>query len=245
MLTAYEYGLAKTLDQAGIDIVLVGDSLGNVFCGYENPLPVTIEDMIYHTQAVKRGISNAMVVSDLPFLSYQVSPEQARESAGRLVKEGGAEAVKAEINPAQMSHIQAIIDMGIPVMAHIGFTPQSIHQLGGYKVQGRSEKDALALIDLAHELADMGVFAVLLEMVPLKVSQTITKELGVPTIGIGAGPHCDGQVLVTQDLLGIESGFQPKFVKQYAELGKIMSGAISQFKNEVEKSKFPTERHSF
>ncbi|RAP34343.1 3-methyl-2-oxobutanoate hydroxymethyltransferase [Candidatus Marinamargulisbacteria bacterium SCGC AG-439-L15] len=245
MLTAYDYPTAQYIDQAGIDMILVGDSLGNVFSGHENTLPVTLEDIIYHTKAVKRGVQNSLIIADMPFMSYHISKEQAKENAGRLVKEGGCGAVKAEINVSQLSHIEAIIQTGIPVMAHIGFTPHAIHQIGGYKVQGKNEEDAQVLIEFAEALESIGVFAITLEMVPQTVAKEITEILKIPTIGIGAGPDCDGQVLVTNDLLGHQSNVSPKFVKPYANLGETIQTALETFKQEVSEGEFPDETHSY
>ena len=245
MLTAYDYPIAKLLDESGIDIAFVGDSVGNVVLGYPDTLQVTLEEMIHHSKAVSRAVQHSMVLVDLPFLSYQISEEQAKTSAGRLVKEGGAEAVKVEVNPHQLDYVDAIIKMGIPVMGHIGFTPQSVHQLGGYKVQGKTEEDAKQLLELAMQLEEMGCFSILLEMVPTEVSKAIQLACKVPVIGIGAGPYCDGQVLVTHDLLGFSGSFSPRFVKQYAQLGQDISDAFRAFKLDVESGDFPKEEHGY
>jgi 3-methyl-2-oxobutanoate hydroxymethyltransferase len=245
VLTAYDYLMAQYVDQAGIDIVLVGDSLGNVFAGQENTLSVTMDHMVYHTSAVVRACKHAMVIADMPFLSYQVSQAQAKENAGRLLKEAGAQAVKIEINEAMLDTVKAILDMGVAVMGHVGFTPQSVHQLGGYKVQGRSEKDVDRMLKLTKKIEEIGCFSVVLEMVPKNVAQKITQQLAIPTIGIGAGKECDGQVLVTQDLLGMNNGFTPKFVKKYAQLSDTISDAIGQYKNDVENGDFPNDEFSF
>ena len=242
MLTAYDVMTAQIVSEAGVDIVLVGDSLGNVFCGHETTLPVTLEDIIYHTKAVVRGNLDAFIVADMPFLSYQLSAMQAKENAGRLVKEGGAHGVKLEVGRHQLDHVEAILGMGIPVMAHLGFTPQSVHQLGGYRVQGRDETQIKEMLSLAQLLEEQGCFAILLEMVPSSVAEEISQQISIPTIGIGAGPGCDGQVLVTQDLWGMSQN-PPRFVKQYAGLRTEMSKAVSAYIKEVEGAQFPTQDH--
>jgi 3-methyl-2-oxobutanoate hydroxymethyltransferase len=245
MLTAYEYTMASLLNTAEIDIILVGDSLGNLFSGYQTTLPVTLDEMIYHSKAVAKAASYSMVLTDLPFMSYQVSPTQACESAGRLVKEGFAEAVKMEVNPAQLDHVKAVIDTGIPVMAHIGFTPQQVHQLGGYKIQGKTDEAKEALLSLATQLQAMGVFSILMEMVPASLSKTLHQSLEIPTIGIGAGPHCDGQVLVTHDLLGLTQGKTPKFVRQYKNLAQETISAIQAYQSDIQNKTFPNDKESF
>lgn len=245
MLTAYDYSTAKLIDEAGINAILVGDSLGNVCLGYENTLSVTMEDMIHHTAAVSRGCENALLVSDLPFMSYQASVYDAVKNAGRLVKEGHAHAVKLEGGKDFAPHIEAIAKASIPVMAHIGLTPQSVNALGGFKVQGKSLEAARKLIDDALALEAAGAFAVLMECVPARLAQIITGKLSVPTIGIGAGAGCDGQVLVYQDMLAMYSGFLPKFVKKYAGVGDIMKEAFKSYKDEVSKGVFPGEENTF
>lgn len=245
MLTAYDFTTASLLDQAGIDMLLVGDSVGNVFGGKSDTLSVTLEEIIYHSTCVSRGSKHSMVVADLPFMSYQVSSEQARESAGRLIKEGHAHAVKAEVSPAQVDLVKAMIDCGIPVMGHIGFTPQHIHQLGGYKIQGKTTEAAEGLLALATTLESIGCFSVLLEMVPAELAKNITDALEIPTIGIGAGPYCDGQVLVTQDLLGLNLGTAPKFVKQYANLADATLSAVKAYVTDVSERKYPDQAHSY
>ncbi|MFC1517516.1 3-methyl-2-oxobutanoate hydroxymethyltransferase [Candidatus Margulisiibacteriota bacterium] len=242
MLTAYDYPTAKLVDKAGIDVVLVGDSLGNVILGYKDTLPVTVEDMLHHTKAVAKGVENALVVADMPFMSYQVSLEDTIKNAGKLVKEGKAQAIKLEGTAPKT--IEAIKEIGIPVMGHIGFTPQSVNELGGYKIQGKDKEAADKLIEQAKKLETAGVFAIVLEMVPAKLAKEITKELNIPTIGIGAGPDCDGQVLVLNDLLGLTEK-PPKFVKKYADLNKSISAALTSFKTEVEKGTYPSSKHSF
>lgn len=242
MLTAYDYPSAKLVDKAGIDIVLIGDSLGNTVLGYNDTLPVTVEDMLHHTKAVTRGVENALVVADMPFMSFQVSVEETIKNVGKLVKVGQAQAVKLE--GTALKTIEAIKEIGIPVMGHIGFTPQSVNELGGYKIQGKDKAAADKLKEQAKLLKDAGVFAIVLEMVPAKLAKEITKDLSIPTIGIGAGPDCDGQVLVLNDLLGLTEK-PPKFVKKYADLNKTITSALAKFKTEVEKGTYPTSKHSF
>lgn len=244
-LTAYDYSFAKIIDNCGIDIVLVGDTLGMVICGYENTLPVKMDDMVYHTRAVKQGIKNALLVADMPFMSYHVSIEEAIKNAGRLVKEGGAEAVKLEGGVVMMETIEAIIDIGIPVISHIGLTPQYKNMLGGYKVQGKTPSEYQNLIEDANAVEEAGAFAVVLEGIPSEVAKKITKKLIIPTIGIGAGQFCDGQIMVSYDILGLSGDFSPKFVKKYAKGEKIFSDAIRVFADEVRNVKFPTDGHSY
>lgn len=245
MLTAYDFSMAKFLDDAQIDMLLVGDSLGNVILGYDSTLPVTMEDMIHHGKAVCRGAKRAMVVVDMPFMSYQVSTEQAIANAGRIMKETGAQAVKLEGGREFANAVKGIVAAGIPVVGHLGLTPQSVHSLGGFKVQGKEEKGAQKLLDDAKILEESGAFAVVLECVPDLLAQKVTQEIGIPTIGIGAGVHCDGQVLVINDLLGLYPGFAPKFVKQYASLHLEVAQAVSGYKKEVEERAFPAAEHSF
>lgn len=245
MLTAYDYSMAKIIDESGVHGILIGDSLGMVVKGEEDTLSVTMEEVIYHTKAVKRGAKNALVVSDMPFLSYQVSIEQAVLNAGRLVKEGGASAVKLEGGANVAAQVKAIVDAQIPVMGHIGLTPQSVNAFGGFKVQGKSEAAAKQLIEDAVLLEKAGAFSIVLEGIPEKVAELITKAVSIPTIGIGAGKYCDGQILVYQDMLGMFSDFVPKFVKQYANLGTIMKEAIGSYVNEVQEGVFPEEKHTF
>ena len=230
MLTAYDYSTAKLMDEAGIDMILVGDSLGNVILGYEDTISVTMEDMIHHGAAVSRGVKETMVVVDMPFMSYQISVEEAVTNAGRLMKEGRANAVKLEGGKSVCPQIKAITQAGIPVVAHLGLTPQSINALGGYKVQGKSEDAAKKLLEDALAVQEAGAFALVLECVPTKLASLITKKLTIPTIGIGAGNECDGQVLVYQDMLGMFSDYVPKFVKQFAQVGEIMKKAFSDYK---------------
>ncbi len=245
MLTAYDYSMAALLDQVGIDILLVGDSLGMVVLGYETTLPVTMEEMLHHTRAVSRSVRRAMVVGDMPFMSYQISAEQALENAGRFLKEANAHAVKLEGGQEIADTVKKIVESGIPVMGHLGLTPQSIHQLGGYGVQGKESKAARKMIQDAKALEAAGIFSLVLECVPTALAKVITEEISVPTIGIGAGIHCDGQVLVTHDLLGLFEKFIPKFVKRYAELNKPVKEAVRQFIEEVQTGKFPGVEHSF
>lgn len=244
-LTAYDYSFARILDQAGIDILLVGDSLGCVFQGQANTLPVTMDEMIYHTRAVARGRKRALVVGDMPFLSYQVSQEQAIKNAGRLLQEGGAEAVKLEGGLTIQATIAAIVKIGIPVMGHVGLTPQSVHRFGGYKIQGKSKEQREAIMGDALAVEEAGAFAVVLEGIPLELAREISERLAIPTIGIGAGPHCDGQVLVIHDMLGLFDDFTPKFVKRYADIKAVVTGAVKGFISEVCERKFPDEEHSF
>ncbi len=245
MLTAYDYTTAKLVDEAGIDSILVGDSLGNTMLGYEDTLSVTMEDMIHHGAAVARGAKNALVVIDMPFMSYQVSVEEAVRNAGRLMKEGRAGAVKLEGGESVCPQIKAIVDAGIPVVAHLGLTPQSINAFGGFRVQGKTEAAAKKLIEDAHKVQEAGAFALTLEAVPSKLATLITKQLAIPTIGIGAGNGCDGQVLVNQDMLGTFSDFTPKFVKRYANVGEIMKEAYKAYIADVQSGAFPAAENEY
>lgn len=245
MLTAYDYSTAKLMDEAGINSILVGDSLGNVVLGYEDTISVTMEDMIHHTRAVSKGAKNALVIADMPFMSYQTSVYDAVVNAGRLMKEGRANAVKLEGGTEVAPQIKAIVDAGIPICAHIGLTPQSINRLGGNKVQGKSEAAAKKLLADALAIQEAGAFSVVIEAVPKKLAELITNKLDIPTIGIGAGNGCDGQVLVYQDMLGMFSDFTPKFVKKYASLGEIMTAAFRQYDEEVKNTSFPSEEHTY
>jgi 3-methyl-2-oxobutanoate hydroxymethyltransferase len=244
MLTAYDYTFANIMDNVGIDSILVGDSVGNVMLGYPNTIPVTVDEMIHHTKAVSKGTKNALLVIDMPFMSYQESIEQARRNAGRMIKESGAEAVKLEGGVKMKDVIRALVDIEIPVMGHIGLTPQSIHRMGSYKVQGKGE-EAEALIKDAKAVEEAGAFSVVLECVPRKLAKEITDMLSIPTIGIGAGPDCDGQVLVIHDLLGLFGEFRPKFVKSYLNIRQEMETAIKSFIEEVKEGVFPDDTHSF
>ncbi len=245
MLTAYDYSMAKIIDESLVNGILIGDSLGMVIKGEEDTLSVTIDEVIYHTKAVKKGAKNALIVSDMPFLSYHVSVEQAVSNAGRLVKEGGANAVKLEGGSNIIEQIRAIVNAQIPVMGHLGLTPQSINAFGGFKVQGKSEIAAKKLIEDAILLEKAGAFSIVLEGIPEKVAELITNSISIPTIGIGAGRNCDGQILVYQDMLGMFNDFTPKFVKQYANIGTIMREAIGSYVKEVQEGAFPEEKHTF
>lgn len=245
MLTAYDYTTAKIMDESGVNAILIGDSLGMVMLGYENTLPVTMEDMIHHTAAVSRGAENAFIVADMPFMSYQVSVQKAVINAGRLIKEGGANAVKLEGGAEVCEQIKAIVNASIPVVAHLGLTPQSVNAFGGFKVQGKSLDKARKLIDDALKIQEAGACAVVLEGIPAKLADIITKKLFIPTIGIGAGNGCDGQVLVYQDMLGLTTGHTPKFVKRFAEAGAVMRQGITDYINETKAGSFPAQEHTY
>jgi len=245
MLTAYDYPFARIVDEAGVDAILVGDSLGMVVQGLENTLPVTMDEMIYHTKMVTRAVKNAMVLGDMPFMSYQTGISEAVKNAGRFLKEAGASAVKIEGGAEIAEHIRALTKSDIPVMAHIGLTPQSVHRMGGYKVQGKTEAAAKKLVEEAHIVEDAGAFSLLLEAIPMGLAKKITEELSIPTIGIGAGPHCDGQILVLHDVIGLFERFVPKFVKQYANLKEDALNAIKTYREEIEKGIFPSKDQSF
>jgi 3-methyl-2-oxobutanoate hydroxymethyltransferase len=246
MLTAYDWPTALLLDRAGIDVLLVGDSVGNNILGYESTIPVTMEEMIHHTKAVRRGVKRALLIGDMPFLSYQVSAEQALANAGRFLKEGGADAVKLEGGAEMADIINLLVWRGIPVMGHIGLTPQRAAQLGGLKVQGRDEETAQKLLNDAKILEEAGVFSLVLEAVPWALAKLITERLKIPTIGIGAGPYCDGQVLVVTDMIGLSLGISPKFSKRYTNVAAEIERAAKEFISEVKSGKFPTiEEHSF
>lgn len=245
MLTAYDYSTAKLMDEAGINAILVGDSLGNVVLGYEDTLSVTMEDMIHHGAAVARGAKNAMVVVDMPFMSYQASVYDAVVNAGRLMKEGRASAVKLEGGKEVCPQVKAVTEAGIPVMGHLGLTPQSINALGGHRVQGKTQQAAQKLLDDARALQEAGAFAVVLECVPERLADKVTKELEIPTIGIGAGAGCDGQVLVYQDMLGMFSDFTPKFVKKFANVGQVMKEAFKSYIDEMQQGSFPSQEHCY
>lgn len=245
MLTAYDFSMAKLLDEAGVDMLLVGDSLGNVILGYDSTLPVTMEDMLHHVKAVSRGTKHAMVVADMPFMSYQVSQHEAVRNAGRLLQEGGAQAVKLEGGNDMADTVKAIVKAGIPVVGHLGLTPQSINQLGGFKVQGRDEQAAQTLLDDARALEAAGAFALVLECIPDRLAKKVSAAIAIPTIGIGAGSACDGQVLVIHDLIGMYSGFTPKFVKKYADLHQAIRAAVQTYIKEVQERQFPSPEYSF
>lgn len=245
MLTAYDYSTAKLMDESGINMLLVGDSLGMVMLGYEDTISVTMEDMIHHTAAVSRGAKNSLVVGDMPFMSYQASIFDAVTNAGRLMKEGRCNAVKLEGGASVCPQIKAITESSIPVMAHIGLTPQSINAFGGFKVQGKSEEAAKKLLEEAKAVEEAGAFAVVLECVPAKLAAFISEKISIPTIGIGAGAGCDGQVLVYQDMLALFSDFKPKFVKHFADVGSLMKEGFKAYIKEVKEGTFPAEEHTF
>lgn len=245
MITAYDYPTGLIADEAGMDAILVGDSVAMVVHGLENTLPVTMDEMVYHTKMVSRAARSAMVIGDMPFMSYQVSISEAVRNAGRFLKEAGASAVKLEGGSEIKEQIIAMTKADIPVMAHIGLTPQSIHKMGGYKVQGRTEETAEKLLEEAHIVEEAGAFSIILEAIPATLAKRITEELSIPTIGIGAGPWCDGQVLVMHDVIGMFDRFVPKFVKRYASLKEEAVKALRLYKDEVEKGIFPSEEHSF
>ncbi|MBM14733.1 MAG: 3-methyl-2-oxobutanoate hydroxymethyltransferase [Nitrospina sp.] len=244
-LTAYDYNFAKLLDRTSIDILLVGDSLGMVSQGNANTLSVTLEDIVYHTRCVNKGVQRALVVADMPFMSYQVSVESAVTNAGILIQQGGAAAVKLEGGGRIISQVNAIIKAGIPVMGHVGLTPQSVHQFGGYKIQGKTFLDSKQIKQDAKDLQKAGVFALVLEGIPEELAAEITIDLEIPTIGIGAGSKCDGQILVTHDLLGLNPDFAPKFVKRYAYLSDVIQNSVKDFINEVQNETFPGSEHTY
>lgn len=244
MLTAYDYATASLIDQAGIPMILVGDSLGMVVLGYESTIPVTIEEMLHHTKAVVKGAKNAMVVGDMPFMTYHTTTSDAVYNAGRFLKEAGAQAVKLEGGENMAEVVRKVVSTGIPVMGHIGLTPQAIHQLGGFKVQGKSLEAAERLIKDAIALEEAGVFSIVLEAIPTPVARIITSKVKVPTIGIGAGPYCDGQVQVISDLLGLYTDFVPKHAKRYAKLFEVIKKATEEYISEVKAGTFPTEKES-
>lgn len=245
MLTAYDYTMARLMDEAGIDSLLVGDSLGNVVLGHTTTLPVTLDEMIHHAKAVRRGTKNALLVVDMPFMTFQVSEEDAVRNAGRLMKETGVDAVKVEGGMPVVPLVKKLTSIGIPVMGHMGMTPQSVHQFGGFKVQGKEEDGLPRLIEEAQALEEAGAFAIVLEMMPERVASEMSAALTIPTIGIGAGRGCDGQVLVSYDMLGMFSDFQPRFVKRYVEVGKHITEAVQMFVEEVKQGEFPAEEHTY
>ncbi|MGZ8435201.1 MAG: 3-methyl-2-oxobutanoate hydroxymethyltransferase [Candidatus Binatia bacterium] len=244
-LTAYDYSFARILDEAGVEMLLVGDSLGCVVQGGANTLAVTMDEMIYHTRLVVRGCKRALVIGDMPFMSYQIGKDEALRNAGRFFKEAGAEAIKLEGGVAVQESIRAIVEAGMPVMGHVGLTPQSVHQFGGYKIQGRDKERREAVLRDAVAVAEAGAFAVVLEGIPQDLAGEISERLAIPTIGIGAGLQCDGQVLVIHDMLGLFDDFVPKFVKRYADVKQTMLGAVKEFVGEVKERKFPAQAHSF
>ena len=245
MLTAYDYSTAKIIDEVGIPLILVGDSLGMVVLGYESTIPVTMEEMLHHTKAVVRGTKQAMVIGDMPFMTYHISVDDALKNAARFIQEAGAQAIKLEGGVTVAEKVRRIVECGIPVMGHIGLTPQSIHQFGGFKVQGRSPEAAVKMLKDAQALEEAGAFAIVLETVPTPLATLITQKISIPTIGIGAGIGCDGQVQVINDILGSFADFVPKHAKQYAKLTDIMSSAITEYYNEVKVGIFPTDKQSF
>jgi 3-methyl-2-oxobutanoate hydroxymethyltransferase len=246
VVTAYDALFGRLVDEAGVDVVLVGDSLGNVVAGFDSTIPVTLDQMIYHASAVRRGVRRAMIVVDMPFLTYQVSEEQALRNCGRAIQETGAQAVKLEGAGAEaLRAVRAVARVGIPVMGHLGFTPQSVHALGGHRVQGREEADATRIIDEARMLEDAGAFSIVLELIPAALAERVTAAVGVPTIGIGAGIGCDGQVLVLPDLLGLNDRFRPKFLKRYAAMADDVRAAVRRFGDDVRAGRFPEREHSF
>ncbi|MDI6779460.1 MAG: 3-methyl-2-oxobutanoate hydroxymethyltransferase [Bacteroidota bacterium] len=244
-LTAYDYIIAKMLDDAGIDIILVGDSLGNVFQGQETTLPVTVDEIIYHTKAVRRAVKRSLVVVDMPFLSYQISIEDAVRNCGRVLKETGAEAVKIESGKPMVKTIRRLVDIGIPVMGHLGLTPQSIHKFGSYEVRGKAKTEAENILKDAKELEKAGAFSIVLEKIPSGLAKKVTASVSIPTIGIGAGKHCDGQILVCYDMLGMFEDFQPKFARKYANLAKIIRNSFDNYLKDVKEGKFPNKEESF
>ena len=245
MLTAYDYTTAKIIDEAGVPLILVGDSLGMVVLGYESTIPVTMEEMLHHTKAVVRGTKQAMVVGDMPFMTYHVSTSDALRNAARFIQEGGAQAIKLEGGVTVAEKVRSIVNCGIPVVGHIGLTPQSIHQLGGYKVQGKTSEAALKMVEDAQALEEAGAFAIILETIPAPLAAVITQKVGIPTIGIGAGAGCDGQVQVISDILGLFTGFVPKHAKQYAKMADTIRAAVSEYDREVKAGSFPTDEQSF
>ena len=244
MLTAYDFATAQAIDRAGLDTILVGDSLGMVVLGYENTLPVTMAEMLHHCRAVARGVTSAMVIGDMPFLSYQITPEEALRNAGRFLQEAGMDAVKLEGGRERRAAVEAIVGAGIPVMGHLGLTPQSVHQLGGFRPQARQASAATRLLEDARILQEAGCFALVLESIPGRLGKLVSERLEIPTIGIGAGVGCDGQVLVTHDLLGLFDRFTPKFVRKYADLHSVMAQAFTAYKSDVEQRAFPAPEHT-
>lgn len=244
-ITCYDSAFARLIDQTAIDLVLVGDSMGNVILGHDGTIPVTVDDIIHHTKAVARVLTKPFLCSDMPFLSYNLSVEQALTNAGRMIQEGGAQGVKVEGGRSIVPQVKAMVEAGIPVLGHLGLTPQSVHAKGGYKVQGRGAAASQGLLDDAKALEDAGAFGVVLEMIPGELASKVTQALKIPTIGIGAGPKCDGQILVLHDILGFDEGFNPKFLKKYANLGKLIREAVAQYDHDVKSGAFPSEEQSF
>jgi 3-methyl-2-oxobutanoate hydroxymethyltransferase len=245
-LTAYDYLFARLVDEAGADVVLVGDSLGQVVLGYASTIPVTLDDMIHHASAVRRGVQRALMVVDMPFLSFQISPEETVRNAGRVLKETGAESVKIEGGDEQTGvHVRALVRAGIPVMGHVGLTPQSVHAIGGYRVQGRDEQNAARILEEAKRLENCGCYSVVLELVPAALAADITRAVSIPTIGIGAGPSVDGQVLVLYDMLGLNDGFSPRFLRRFASLADESRKGLSSYVQAVREGSYPDSEHSF
>ena len=245
VLTAYDYPFAKLMDEVGVDMILVGDSVGSVFSGYDNTLPVTLDEMIYHTRAVVRGSNQALIVTDMPFMSYQVDVREARMNAGRLIKEAGAQAVKLEGGEHMADTIKAIVDIDIPVVGHIGLTPQSVHRMGGFRVQGRQQEQARKILADAEAVEKAGASAMVLEGIPRALAKKVTEAVSIPTIGIGAGADCDGQVLVIHDILGLCDKYSPKFVKRYADVSALVTQSVETYIKEVKAQEFPDSEHSF
>ena len=245
MLTAYDYPGARLVEEAGVPIILVGDSLAMVVLGYDTTIPVTMEEMLHHVKAVVRGTHRAHIVADMPFMSFQADPQEALRNAGRMLKEGGAQSVKLEGGQHVAETVRVLVSSGIPVMGHLGLTPQSVNQFGGYKVQGKTQAGAEKLVDDAVALEQAGAYAMVLETIPAQLAQVITERVSIPTIGIGAGPHCDGQVQVFHDMLGLYTDFVPRHAKRYAQVGEVVKQAVAQYVAEVQDGAFPTERESF
>tara|TARA_R110000868_G_scaffold37111_15_gene131690 strand:- start:15442 stop:16272 length:831 start_codon:yes stop_codon:yes gene_type:complete len=245
MLTAYDFTMGQILDQAGIDIILVGDSASNVMAGFDTTVPITLENMIYHTSCVVRGVNRALVIADLPFMSYQVTPKEALISAGRMMKEAGAHAVKMEGGKSIISTVKKIVDAGIPVMGHLGLTPQSIYKFGTYKVRAKEEQEAQELIEDAKLLEAAGCFSLVLEKIPANLAEKVSKELSIPTIGIGAGAECDGQVLVVHDMLGMNKDFSPRFLRRYADVHSVMTDAVKSYIKDVKNKDFPNQEEQY
>lgn len=245
MLTAYDFTMARIVDQAGIDVILVGDSASNVMCGHDTTIPMTLDHMIYHTDCVVRGVDRALVVADLPFMSYQVTAKEALISAGRMMKEAGAHAIKLEGGRAITDTVKRIVDAGIPVMGHLGLTPQSIYKFGTYKVRAKEEKEAAQLLEDAKKLEEAGCFAIVLEKIPSSLAQKVTDMLNIPTIGIGAGAECDGQVLVLHDMMGLNKDFKPRFLRRYADLSDTMTDAVQHYIQDVKNKDFPNEDEQY
>lgn len=245
MLTAYDYTMAKIIDQAGIDIILVGDSASNVMAGFDTTVPITLDNMIYHTSCVVRGVDRALVIADLPFMSYQVTPKEALINAGRMMKEAGAHAVKMEGGKPILNTVRKIVDAGIPVMGHLGLTPQSIYKFGTYKVRAQDEEEANTLIEEAKLLEEAGCFSIVLEKIPATLAKKVSEQISIPTIGIGAGADCDGQVLVIHDMLGMNKGFSPRFLRRYADIHSIMTEAVQSYINDVKEEDFPNKEEQY